>query len=86
MKTLIVPAIVFLGATAAWAGKDIPVADLPQPAFDALVKKFPQARIISVEKDTEQGRESYEIDFDDGGTKKEATVLADGTISEVKND
>lgn len=53
---------------------------LPQPVADALNAKFPRAQVDKCTKETEAGKDVYDIEFRQDGTKLEADIFADGTI------
>jgi len=67
------------------AGK--PASVKVPPAIDAAFKKaFPTATIKNVSKETENGRQQYEVESVDQGKSRDVTYLADGTLLEIEDE
>jgi hypothetical protein len=73
MKRLLLTSLSLLFAVAA-ADK------MPANVMSALTAKFPQAKIDKWNKEKEDGKEVYDIEFRQGERKFEADIFADGTI------
>jgi uncharacterized membrane protein YkoI len=57
---------------------------LPPAAADAVKAAFPQARIVEVEQEKEDGVTVYEVELRQDGKEVEITVSPDGVIVEVE--
>lgn len=79
-------AMSFLGfATVARADeKKIDLKDVPKAVADAVKAKFPNAQATGAEKETEDGKTTFEVAIKDGDKKREVGVSADGKILEVE--
>lgn len=67
------------------AGDDIPVAELPDAVVGALKARFPDAQLLSAEKETDNGKVVYEVKLDSpaAGGRHEVDVSADGSILDI---
>jgi hypothetical protein len=71
-----------IALTVALAGAAVPAgADkIPGTVMSALTAKFPAAKITKWSKEKEDGKEVYDIEFEQRDRKFEADIFADGTI------
>jgi hypothetical protein len=74
-----------IGGTA-MAGTKVTEKDLPEPVRQAFDKEAKGATIIEVEKEMEDGKVFYEIDYRQGPMRGELEIAPDGTLlsKEVK--
>ncbi|GIW52789.1 MAG: hypothetical protein KatS3mg081_2144 [Gemmatimonadales bacterium] len=67
------------GLTAACAMEEtIPASRIPKPVMDALLGRFPGARIEKASRAVEAGRVVYDIEFRQDGRKCEADIKENG--------
>jgi uncharacterized membrane protein YkoI len=59
---------------------------LPKAVADAIKARFPDGKVTSAEKETEDGKVVYDIELTVGGVKYEADIHEDGTIVEVEKE
>jgi uncharacterized membrane protein YkoI len=59
---------------------------LPKAVADAIKARFPDGKITSAEKETEDGKVVYDIELTSGGLKYEADIHEDGTIVEIEKE
>src|SRR4051794_2313990 len=59
--------------------KHLSKQDLPAPVAASVDRKFPGAQIRSVEKETENGKEIYDVELTQNGHKYEMDIETDGT-------
>ncbi|WZO98073.1 PepSY-like domain-containing protein [Isosphaeraceae bacterium EP7] len=64
----------------------VALKDVPRAVMDSLKKAFPKAEIVEAEKETEDGKVSYEVELKDGEKSVEVALKADGTILEVETE
>jgi uncharacterized membrane protein YkoI len=80
-----VAALVLLPA--AWADEEkVPLDKLPKAVVEALKKRFPDAELVSAEKEDENGKTVYEVAIKNKGQKSEVTVTPEGTLTEIENE
>lgn len=58
-------------------------AAIPDSVMRAFASAFPKSQILEWEMENESGVTIYDVEFRQGGAKKEADVAADGTVLEV---
>jgi uncharacterized membrane protein YkoI len=58
--------------------------DLPKPVADAVKSKFPGTKVVSAEKEDEDGKTVYEIKLKAKGAKLETVLTEKGEILKVK--
>lgn len=75
-------------ASASAKDEDIPVTELPKVVTDSISAKYPNAKLLSAEKDkTMSGEvEYYEVKIKDGDQTWELKVASDGTIKKSEKD
>ncbi|MCE9532711.1 MAG: PepSY domain-containing protein [Planctomycetes bacterium] len=64
----------------------VPLDKLPAKVKAAVKAKFPDAELLSAEKETEDGKTLYEVDIKNKGQKIEVTVDEDGKIVEIEKE
>jgi hypothetical protein len=78
-------ALAFVPGSAS-AGTDMKLEELP-PSVQATVKReVKTGTITDIEKDTEQGKEFFEVEFDLGGKSWEIDVAPDGKLLQRHED
>src|SRR5438874_6249440 len=82
-----VAGFVMLG-TLAWAdekkAEKISEDKLPKKVMDTIKDRFPEAKITSAEKETEDGKVVYDIELTHKGRKYEMDIQEDGTLIEIE--
>lgn len=86
MRAAIVATLLSLASSIAIAGEKVQPDQLPQAVSDAVKKQFPQAKIESAERETEDGRMKYELKVTDQDAKYEFDVAEDGTVLEFEKE
>lgn len=83
----LIAAVLMLGVhtAKAWVD-DIAIGDLPKAVVESIQKRFPSAKMISAEKEEDDGKLHYEVKIQDGTVRREVDVRADGTIIKVEVD
>jgi Putative beta-lactamase-inhibitor-like, PepSY-like len=70
----------FLGAAGTWAQEEaVPVDKIPKAVMDALLAKFPKAKIDKCTKAKDGDSVVYDIEFKQEGRKCEADIRENGT-------
>ena len=59
---------------------------LPKAVADAIKARFPDGKVTSAEKETEDGKLVYDIELTSGGLKYEMDIHEDGTIEEIEKE
>lgn len=62
----------------------VPLDKLPQKIVDAVKAKFPDAKLVSAEKEKENNEIVYEVAIKNKDQKIEVTLKEDGTIIEIE--
>jgi hypothetical protein len=62
----------------------IPVDKLPKKVVDAVKAKFPDAKLVAAEKETTDGKTSYEVGIESKGKKIDVVLKEDGTIDAIE--
>jgi uncharacterized membrane protein YkoI len=81
-------ALLLLGCLTARADDDeeVPLNKLPKAVTDAVKKRFPKAKLISAEKQKEDGKTLYEVSIEVGQTEIEVTLTPEGKIIEIEKE
>jgi hypothetical protein len=64
--------------------ENVAIKDLPEAVVAAVLAKFPDAKLVEAEKETENGEIVYEVEIEDGDDEIEVEVTSDGEILEVE--
>jgi hypothetical protein len=64
-------------------GENVAIANLPPPVTLAILDRFPDARFIEAEAETEKGVVKYEVEIKTGGKELKIDVAADGRILKI---
>jgi uncharacterized membrane protein YkoI len=72
--------------TSAGAGTDLKLEELPAGVQATVKREVKTGTITDIEKDTEQGREIYEVEFDLDGKSWEIDVAPDGKLLQRHED
>lgn len=72
--------VLFLSAGAVRAQEAVPVDKIPKAVMDALLSKFPKAKIDKCTKEKEGDDVVYDIEFKQEGRKCEADIKENGTF------
>jgi uncharacterized membrane protein YkoI len=75
-----------LAASPVLAGQSVPVDKLDAKVTEAIKKKFPEAELVSAERETEQGKTKYEVKIRHQGANWEVDVTPNGEIIETERD
>jgi hypothetical protein len=72
----------------AWADEEekVPLDKLPKAVTEAVKKRFPDATLVSAEKEIEDNKTVYEVAIKNKEQKIEVTATEDGTIVEVEKE
>jgi len=62
----------------------VPLDKVPKAVVEAVKTRFPDAKLESAEKETEDGKTVYEIAIKNKDQKIEVTLTADGKIVEIE--
>jgi uncharacterized membrane protein YkoI len=76
--------LVALSVTARADEEKIPVDKLPKAVVNAVKAKFEGAKLTGAEKETKDGKTTYEVTFTHKGKKLEAILTAEGKILAVE--
>ncbi len=58
--------------------------ELPKAVVEAVKAKFPKAKLVSAEKETEEGKTVYEVAIKNQGQSIDVTLTPDGKIVEIE--
>jgi uncharacterized membrane protein YkoI len=64
----------------------VPYDKVPKKVRDAVEARFPDAKVSSVEKETEDGKVVYDIELKHKGKKYEMDIQEDGTVLEIEKE
>jgi Putative beta-lactamase-inhibitor-like, PepSY-like len=77
---------VFVLAAAARADEEkVPLDKVPKAVLDGVKARFPDAKLVSAEKEKERDKTVYEIAITNKDQKIEVTLTPDGKIVEIEN-
>src|SRR5689334_4740830 len=77
-------ALLVLTALASADEEKVPLDRVPKAVREAVKARFPDAELVSAEKETEGGRTVYEVAIKNKGQSIEVTATADGMILEIE--
>ncbi len=80
MLTSCAVVVLFLGAVSARADEKIPLDKLPALIKEAVQKKFPNAKLVQAEKETEDGKTVYDVAIENREQKLSVSVTPEGKI------
>jgi hypothetical protein len=80
MRTAIIAAVCTLLAGAACADQTISESEVPKPALDGVTRKYPGAKKLGFERETEDGQTNYEVKLLHHDQRIDVEVAADGKI------
>lgn len=76
-----------LTASAANAKEEkVPLDKVPKAVLDAIKAKFPGAKLGEAEKETEDGKTTYEVSLEHKGQAYSVSATAEGKITEVERE
>jgi uncharacterized membrane protein YkoI len=64
----------------------VPLDKLPRAVVDAVKAKFPDAELVSAEKENEDGKTVYEVNIKFKGSTIEVTVTPEGKITSIEKE
>ena len=64
----------------------VPLKDVPKAILDAVKAEFPRGELKGAEKETEDGKTTFEVSLKDGGHAVDVSLKDDGTILEVEKE
>ena len=78
--------VLLLSATSVFAQetKGMTAKDLPAAVSAAFAKAYPNAKILGVGKETENGKTYFEVESMDGKTRRDLLYAPDGTVYETE--
>lgn len=79
-----VTAFEFIGMVALADEEKVPLDKLPKAVSEAVKKRFPDAKMLSAEKETDNGKTVYEVAVKDKGQNIEVTLTPEGDITEIE--
>ncbi len=79
-------AAALLAAAPAHAGRELELEELPQQARQTIERETRDATVTSIEKDRENGKEVYEVEYTKDGQRWELHVAPDGTLLDRHRD
>lgn len=87
-KATVLAALLLTGGIAlpGIAGDDIAVSELPKAVTQAIMKRYPDAKLIKAEREKDNGKLHYEVNIQTGDKRLEINVRPDGTIYNVENE
>lgn len=85
-RTLLITAAlaVTLALPAASKERSLGRAEVPRPVLAAFEKAYPKAKALRFAEEKQDGKNAYEIESQDGGTRRDLLFSADGTLLEVE--
>ncbi len=87
MRVIIVAAVCAVVGFAAWADEEkVPLDKLPAKIKEAVKAKFPDAELVSAEKEKENGKIVYEVAIKNKGKAIEVTLDEEGKIVTVESE
>lgn len=76
--------ILLLGSPfSATAGDRIEIKELPKAVLTGIQMRFPDAEILSAERDRDDGRIEYEVKIRHKGQRYEVELTEDGRITDI---
>jgi uncharacterized membrane protein YkoI len=66
--------------------EEVPLDQLPKAVLDAVKAKFPGAKLTEAEKETKDGKTTYEIGLEQKGQEYTVSATAEGKITEVERE
>lgn len=64
----------------------VPLDKVPKAVLDAIKAKFPGAKLREAEKETEDGKTTYEVSVEHKGREYSVAATAEGTITEIERE
>lgn len=87
LASLALCGVLALGIAAARADEEkIPLDKVPAAVMKAVKDKFPKATVKEAEKETEDGKTTYEIGLEENGKGIDVSLKEDGTILEIEKE
>lgn len=65
---------------------DVPLDQVPKAVLDAIKAKFPHAKLTGAEKETDDGKTTYEVSLEHKEREYSVAVTADGRITEIERE
>lgn len=88
MRTLILVAVSLLVVSASTRADEekVPLDKLPEAVVKAVKARFPDAKLVSAEKEDEDGKTVYEVAITNKDQKIEVTLTPEGEIVEIEKE
>jgi len=89
MRKRVLTAAIAIGGLmtlASGRGESIPLDKVPEKIMAAIKARFPDPKLKSVEKETEDGAVVFDVELSQKGRKYEADIKEDGTIVEIEKE
>lgn len=84
MKTLVAVTLLCMAAQARAGEQRIARADVPKPVLATIEKRFPSAKQLGFERETEKGKVIYEANLLDGTRRIDVDVSPEGALLVVE--
>lgn len=79
-------AVLAVGAPANAKEEKVPLDQVPKAVLDAVKAKFPGAKLTEAEKETKDGKTTYEIELEHKGQEYTVSATAAGKITEIERE
>lgn len=81
MRTIVMACALSVAGAAGAKEVKVGESDVPKAALDAVTKKYPSAKKVTFERETEGAKVTYEVKLVDGARHIDVDVSADGKIT-----
>ncbi|HEY6802542.1 MAG TPA: hypothetical protein VI306_03085 [Pyrinomonadaceae bacterium] len=82
--TILVATVLLSGSIAFAQEKKVREADVPKAVLDAFRSAYPNATVKGYAQEKEEGSLFFEIESQDGATRRDLLYRTDGTLAEVE--
>lgn len=86
LGTLAAAGLLVLAAGTRADEEKVPLDKVPKVVMDAVKARFPSAKVVGAEKETENGKTVYEIGIKDKDQNIEVTLTPEGKITEIEKE
>ncbi len=66
-----------------YAGTPIEITEVPKPATDSIKEYFPGSQVLSAQRDTEDGKEEFEVKIQYKDIRIEVELSSEGVIHDL---
>lgn len=82
-RTLLSTALAAACVAVSHAGTPIPLPEVPAPVNQVIAEYFPDSKMLSAKRDTDEGKRQYEVKIQYKKIKLEVDVSPEGRILDV---